>query len=75
MERETIERLQIKTAEQRFLSVLELEFREAPRVAQALLEEAQTCLLGAAEHMRPGQMRESWLGAMQGPGVGCWRRP
>jgi len=53
MERETIERLQIKTAEQRFLTVLEQKFREAPRVAQALLEEAQTCLFGAAQQMRP----------------------
>jgi len=57
MKPETIVRLQVKTAEQRFLSVLQREFREAPRVAQALLEEAQLCLLGTTEHMRPGQMR------------------
>lgn len=37
MERETIERLQIKTAKQRFLTVLEQESREAPRVPQALM--------------------------------------
>jgi adenosine deaminase len=42
MERETIERSHIKTAEQRFLTVLEQEFCETPRVAQALLREGQT---------------------------------
>lgn len=75
MERETIERLQIKTAEQRFLSVLELEFREAPRVAQALLEEAQTCLLGAAEPMHPGQMRVILARRDAGPGRGLSETP
>ena len=57
MEQQTIERLQIKTPEQRFLSVLENDFHKPPRVAQALLEEAQACLLGTAQHLRPGQMR------------------
>ena len=57
MEQQAIERLQNKTAEQRFLSTLENEFHEAPRVAQALLEEAQTCLLGTVQYLRPGQMR------------------
>jgi biotin operon repressor len=57
MEQQTIERLQIKTAEQRFLSVLEKDFHKPPRVAQALLEEAQACLFGSAQHVRPGQMR------------------
>jgi biotin operon repressor len=56
MEQQTIERLQIKTPEQRFLSVLENDFHKPPRVAQALLEEAQACLLGSAQHIRPGQM-------------------
>lgn len=75
MEQETIERLQIKTAEQRFLSVLEREFREAPRVAQALLEEAQTCLLGTAQHMRPGQMRVILARRNAGPGRGLVETP
>jgi biotin operon repressor len=75
MEQETIERLQIKTAEQRFLSVLEQEFREAPRVAQALLEEAQSCLLGAAQHMRPGQMRVILARRDAGPGRGLTETP
>jgi hypothetical protein len=47
MRQDTIERLQVKTAEQRFLSVLEREFREAPRVAEAVMAEAQSCLFGA----------------------------
>jgi biotin operon repressor len=50
-------RQQAKTREQRFVRVLEQEFRYAPRVAQALLEEAQACLLGAPGPLRPGQMR------------------
>lgn len=75
MERETIERLQIKTAEQRFLTVLEQEFREAPRVAQALLEEAQTCLFGAAQQMRPGQMRVILARSDAGPSRGLMETP
>lgn len=50
-------RLQAKTPEQRFLNVLETEFQYAPKVAQAVLEEAQSCLLGNAEQLRPGQVR------------------
>jgi hypothetical protein len=71
MEQQTIERLQIKTAEQRFLSVLENDFHKPPRVAQALLEEAQVCLLGTAQHMRPGQMRVQWalVQAVTKPGL------
>jgi hypothetical protein len=57
MEQPTIERLQIETSEQRFLSVLENDFHKPPRVAQALWEEAQACLFGSAQHLRPGQMR------------------
>lgn len=54
--RET-ERLQAKTPEQRFLRVLEQEFHYAPKVAQAVLEEAQACLLGTPGPLRPGQVR------------------
>lgn len=56
MEEQAIERLQIKTAEQHFLSILQNEFGNPTRIAQALLEEAQACLLGTDEHLRPGQM-------------------
>jgi len=57
MNEQTIERLQAKTPEQHFLRVLEDEFHQPPRIAQALLEEAQRCLLGQASTLRPGQVR------------------
>jgi DNA-binding CsgD family transcriptional regulator len=50
-------RLQAKTPERRFLQVLEQEFQYAPKVAQAVLEEAQACLLGTPGPLRPGQVR------------------
>lgn len=50
-------RLEAKTPEQRFLQVLEDDFYYAPKVAEAILQEAQGCLLGKAERLRPGQMR------------------
>jgi hypothetical protein len=49
-------RLQIKSPEQRFLQILIQEYRCSPRVAEALLVEAQTCLLGKSEQLRPGQV-------------------
>jgi hypothetical protein len=52
-----IERLRAKTPEQRLLRVLEQDFHYAPKVAQAILEEAQMCLLGSPGSLRPGQMR------------------
>ena len=75
MEQQTIERLQIKTAEQRFLSVLEKDFHNPPRVAQALLEEAQACLLGTAQHLRPGQMRVILARRDAGHGRGLTETP
>lgn len=54
MDKNTIERLAAKSAEQQFLHKLEHEFEFAPRVAEAILEEAKACLLGQ-EGMRPGQ--------------------
>ena len=52
-----IERLEAKTPDQRFLRVLKQDFQQPPRVAQAVLEEAQACLLGQVQAMRPGQVR------------------
>ena len=75
MEQQTIERLQVKTPEQRFLSILENEFHEPPRVAQALLEEAQACLLGTAQHLRPGQMRVILTRRDAGHGRGLTETP
>jgi len=52
-----MERLQAKTPEQRYLNVLEQAYDQPPRVAQALLEEAQMYLLGSDIAVRPGQTR------------------
>ncbi|MEW5873535.1 MAG: DUF1670 domain-containing protein [Chloroflexota bacterium] len=52
-----LERLQAKTPQQRFLGVLERDFHYAPKVAEAILEEAESCLVGGTEKLRPGQVR------------------
>ena len=51
------ERLSEKTPERQFLNKLEHEFEFAPRVAEAILQEAKDCLLGQEEPMSPGQKR------------------
>ena len=68
MDRQQIERLQTKTPEQRLLRVLEREFHQPPRVAQALLEEAQVCFLGHGQSLRAGQMRVTLIGINAGHG-------
>jgi len=55
------ERVQAKSAEQRFLNVLTQEFNYAPKIAQAIFAEAQACLLGEPHHLRPGQIRKILL--------------
>jgi DNA-binding Lrp family transcriptional regulator len=57
MNAQTMERLQAKTPEQRFLNVLEQDYDQPPRIAQALLEEAQMYLFGSDVALRPGQTR------------------
>jgi hypothetical protein len=57
MTADEIQRRQAKTVEQRFLNVLEQEFQYAPKIAQAILAEAQECLVGVSQSLRPGQMR------------------
>lgn len=52
-----IARSQSKTVEQRFMNVLQDDFHQAPRVAEAILLEAQSCLLGDEAMLQPGQMR------------------
>ena len=51
-----IKRLQAKTPEQKMLQILEHDFRCAPRVAEAILLEAQSCLLGSPVQCGPGQV-------------------
>lgn len=50
-------RLQAKTPQERFVQTLQRDFRLAPRVAQAVLDEAQDCLYGMPGEVRPGQQR------------------
>jgi hypothetical protein len=57
MNQEEIARSQMKTPEQRFKQMLWQEFGFAPKVAELLLQEAQTHLLGQPGELRPGQMR------------------
>lgn len=52
-----MERLQAKTDHQRFVQVLEQAYDCAPRVAVAILQEAQECLLGRPGQLQPGQTR------------------
>ncbi len=51
------ERFQAKTPQQRFLRVLEQDFQYAPKIAQAILEEAQECLFSNRGQLKPGQIR------------------
>lgn len=57
MNETTMQRLQAKTPEQRFLRVLEDGFGQAPYVSEAILEQAQACLFGQSSALRPGQVR------------------
>ncbi len=57
MDKDRIQRLQAKSREQRFLNIMEQEFNFAPKIAQALLADAQDCLFGQPVHLQPGQMR------------------
>lgn len=50
-------RQQAKTREQHFLNLMEQEFNYPPKIAQAILAEAQTCLFGPPTSLQPGQMR------------------
>jgi DNA-binding Lrp family transcriptional regulator len=57
MSNSATERQRAKTPEQRFLQVLEADFGQAPRISEAILEEAQRCLIGPSSGLRPGQVR------------------
>ncbi len=57
MKKDEIQRLQAKSREQRFLNMMEQEFNFAPKIAQALLADAQDCLFGQPVQLKPGQMR------------------
>lgn len=57
MNQDEILRQHAKTREQRFLNLMEQEFNYPPKIAQAILAEAQECLFGQPVHFKPGQMR------------------
>jgi hypothetical protein len=57
MNNSATKRQEAKTPERRFLQVLETDFGQAPRVSEAILEEAQKCLYGETVGLRPGQVR------------------
>lgn len=57
MNQDEMLRQQAKTREQRFLNLMEQEFNYPPKIAQAILAEAQECLFGQPVHLKPGQMR------------------
>ena len=58
MNKQAIERLEVKTPQHRFVQVLEREFEFAPRVAKAVLDEAKKNLLGGSKDLNPGQSRK-----------------
>ena len=64
MNQDEILRQQAKTREQHFLNLMEQEFNYPPKIAQAILAEAQDCLLGHPTNLKPGQMRVRLLPRM-----------
>src|SRR5262245_53722493 len=52
---DALERQNIKTSEQRFKQMLQQDFHLAPKIAQAILAEAQVHLLEPSQSQRPGQ--------------------
>jgi transposase len=50
-------RISAKTPQHRFLRVLEEEYHYSPRVAKAILAEAEECLVGPRMSLATGQMR------------------
>ncbi len=57
MDKDRNQRLQAKSRKQRFLNMMEQDFNFAPKIAQAVLADAQDCLFGQTVHLQPGQMR------------------
>lgn len=57
MDHGTQNRIGAKTAQQRFLQILEHQYQFPPRIAQAILTEAEESLLGPLVNLAAGQMR------------------
>ncbi|MCP5097676.1 MAG: DUF1670 domain-containing protein [Chloroflexi bacterium] len=64
MNQDEMLRQQAKTREQRFLNMMKQEFNYPPKIAQAILAEAQDCLLGSPTALKPGQLRVMLLPRM-----------
>src|SRR5215510_11421408 len=54
---DVVERQKIKTSEQRFKQMLQQEFHLAPKIAQAVVEEAHFHLLEPVQSQLPGQQQ------------------
>jgi hypothetical protein len=57
MDETQLKRLEAKTPQQKFLQILEQAYRFAPRIAAAILSEAQDWLQGSPERLQTGQVR------------------
>ena len=57
MREKVILRLGSKTPEAQFLRILQEDFKEAPRVAEAILAEAKEALHGTERHLKNGQIK------------------
>jgi len=57
MRKEVISRLGLKTPQEHFLRVLREDFKEAPRVAEAILAEATEALHGTESSLKNGQIK------------------
>lgn len=57
MSQEKIKRQEAKSRKQRFVNQMMKEFNYAPKIAKAILAEAEECLLGTDRKLRPGQMQ------------------
>ena len=54
---EELQRQKAKSRQQRFLNQMIHDFNYAPKIAQAILSEAEECLLGTDRKVAPGQMQ------------------
>jgi biotin operon repressor len=72
MNQDVIRRQEAKSRGQRFLNQMAHEFEYPPKIAQAILAEAEACLLGDGAGLQPGQMRVILLPrqAKHGPALG-----
>ena len=57
MDEQVLSRYEVKTPEQSFMETLIQEFRYAPKIAEAILQEAKCQLVGGEKGLRAGQMR------------------